>query len=384
MPDKAFVSVIIPVRNFERTIDKTFEYLLNVDYPHDRWEIIIADGGSTDKTLDIIHSWQARYNFIKVVEIKDCPSPAFARNKALDVVKGDFIFFTDGDCAPCKDWINIMLGHFMSDPQIGIVGGEIHTLRVEKDNLTEAFCEHFKFNMVSPRYGWIKEGYFPPLSDRHPTQIAGHRSYFFVTANVAYRRKAIDEIGARFWEHPTGEDVDMCMQVKNKGWKLYFAPDAKVDHMHRANMPALRKVWVTYGMAHPPLLKKHAVGYMEIVLQIFGKYPENPIIAFPFPVKGFIYIGNFHMMHLCGLLSLAGLLAIIFNPHLLWLKIMTPIMFALTFYFIEGFCHWCRYMEPRKEFFTWCRMKYLTNLSFIIGGLKQSKRYKTFCIEPSF
>lgn len=33
MSNAAFVSIIIPVKNFERTIEKTFEYLLNVDYP---------------------------------------------------------------------------------------------------------------------------------------------------------------------------------------------------------------------------------------------------------------------------------------------------------------------------------------------------------------
>ena len=49
-----FISIIIPVKNFERTIEKTFEYLLNLDYPHDAWEWVIADGGSTDKTIEII------------------------------------------------------------------------------------------------------------------------------------------------------------------------------------------------------------------------------------------------------------------------------------------------------------------------------------------
>lgn len=376
-----FVSVVVPVRNFERTIDKTFEYLLNVNYPHQSWEIVIADGGSTDKTLDIIKRWQKKHDFIKLVEIPDCPSPAFARNRALEVVKGEFIFFTDGDCAPCEEWINIMLKHFMRDERIGIVGGEIYTLRVDPDNLTEAYCEHFKFNMVSPRYGFIEEGYFSLLSDRRPTQIAGHRAYFFVTANVAYRKKALDEAQARFWEHPTGEDIDLCIQIKDKGWKLYFAPQARVDHMHRATFPALSKVWVTYGKAHPPLLKKYASDYLEIVLQVFKK---PLIIPIPSPIRGFIYLGNFHLMHLFGGLFIYSLIWTVLNPQLLWLKIVALLLLALSLYFLAQFCRWCFYMEPRRHFFTWCKMKYLTNLSFIIGGLKESKKYKTFCIEPSF
>ncbi|MFH1868040.1 MAG: glycosyltransferase [Candidatus Omnitrophota bacterium] len=381
MPEKPFVSVVVPVRNFERTIDKTFEYLLNIKYPHSRWEIIIADGGSTDKTLDIIRSWQAKYDFIKLVEIPNCPSPAFARNKALEAVKGEFIFFTDGDCAPCEDWIEIMITQFMRDEKIGIVGGEIYTLRVDKENLTEAFCEQFKFNMVSPRYGFIGEGYFPQLSDKRPTQIAGHRAYFFVTANAAYRKKAIDEANAKFWDHPTGEDMDLCIQVVGKGWKLYFAPDAKVDHMHRATFQALRKVWVTYGMAHAPLLDKHATNYMEIVFQAIKGFPT---ITIPSPVKGFIYIGNFHMMHFFGLFFLFGMIFSMLNPHIAWLPLAAILMLVLSLYHLFRFCRWCWYMEPRKNLLTWCMMKYTTNLSFIIGGMKGSKKYKTFCVEPSF
>ena len=158
MAANPFISLIIPVRNAERTLEKTFEYILNVDYPHDKMEMVIADGGSTDATLELIKKWQTKHPFIKLVEVPDCPSPGFARNKALDVVKGEFIFFTDGDCAPCKTWITDMLAVFDKNPEVGIVGGEIFTLMVEPDNLTELYCEHFRFNMVAPRYGFTIKG----------------------------------------------------------------------------------------------------------------------------------------------------------------------------------------------------------------------------------
>ena len=46
MDVKPFVSIISPVRNAERTIETTIQYLLNVDYPRDKMEIVFADGGS--------------------------------------------------------------------------------------------------------------------------------------------------------------------------------------------------------------------------------------------------------------------------------------------------------------------------------------------------
>jgi len=377
-----FVSVIIPVKNFERTIEKTFEYLLNVDYPRQDWEWIIADGGSTDKTIDIIRDWQKKYPFIKLVEVPNCPSPGFARNRALQVAQGEFLFFTDADCAPDKNWINEMLKHFGGDPKIAAVGGEVYTLKVDPDNLVEAWCQHFRFNMVSPRYGFIKESYYPDFpKNPKPSDIGGHKAYFFGTCNVAYRRAAMQVIQAKFWDRPTGEDMDLSYQHRSQGWKFYFAPKAKVDHMHRADLKSLKKVWVTYGQAHLPLVDKYVKKKgLEIIFQCFK---NNPSLYLPFPIRGFVYLGNFHLLHIFTLLFLLGT-----GFSLIWqgigFRVFTLIAFLLMLYFGYQYVKWNFGMEPKSKFLVWCKMKYLTNLSFIQGGLKDFAKYKILCIEPSF
>jgi len=382
MSTMPFVSIIIPVKNFERTIAKTFEYLLNLDYPHTSWEWVIADGGSSDKTIAIIKEWQEKYPFIKLVEIPNCPSPGYARNKALEVVKGEFLFFTDADCAPGKNWINEMLKHFLRDEKIAAVGGEVYTLKVDPQNMVEAWCQHFRFNMVSPRYGFIKEGYYPDFpKEPKPSDIGGHREYFFGTCNVAYRRSAMQAIKARFWDRPTGEDMDLSYQHRSKGWKFYFAPEAKVDHMHRADLAALLQVWVTYGQAHLPLIDKYVKRPgIEIILQFIK---GNPSFILPFPLRGFIYIGNFHLMHIFSLLFVYGGVLSLITTGLSW-KILTLVALSLTLYFAYQYVKWNLYMEPKDKFCFWCKIKYLTNLSFIKGGLKEFRRYKILCIEPSF
>jgi len=382
MPTLPFVSIIIPVRNFERTIEKTFEYLLNIDYPHTAWEWVVADGGSSDKTVEIIKNWQQKYPFIRLVEIPNCPSPGFARNKALETAKGEFLFFTDADCAPAKDWINQMLKHFLRDQEIAAVGGEVYTLKVDPDNLVEAWCQHFRFNMVSPRYGFIKEGYYPDLPKGPlPSDIAGHKAYFFGTCNVAYRKSAMHAIGAKFWERPTGEDMDLSYQHRSRGWKFYFAPLARVDHMHRADLKSLRRVWVTYGQAHLPLIDKYVKKRgVEVIVQFFK---GNPSFLLPLPLRGFVYLGNFHLMHIFGLLFVLGVFFGFFWPTLFW-KIFTLLALLASVYFLFQYVKWNFGMEPKSKFLSWCKMKYLTNLSFIQGGLKDFMKYKVLCIEPSF
>ena len=381
--DKPFISIIVPVRNADRTIETTFEYLMNIDYPRNSLEIIFADGGSSDGTVDIIKGYHAHHHFVKLVEIPNCPSPGYARTQALKEAKGDFIFFTDGDCAPVKDWVYKMLEVFNKDKDIGAVGGEIFTLRVDANNLVEIYCEAFGFNRVSWRYGNLKEGYYPPQG-YFPTQVCGHRSYFFVTANVAYRKEAVEEAGRKFWELPTGEDMDFGIRVRKGKWKFYFLPSASVQHMHRANLSALLRVWRSYGAAHAPLLNAHAGDYMEIVPQFIGTYPDHPIIKFPFFIKGFIYIGNFHLMHLWAVLFL-------FTFILQWLwplsaawRLFSWIFFAFTAVSAFKFFRMAFNIEPYNKWFEFAKMKYLTNLYFILGGLKGTCKHKTFCIEPSF
>ena len=381
--DKPFVSIIVPVRNADRTIKTTFDYLMNVDYPRNSLEIICADGGSSDKTVDIIKDYHSSHHFIKLVEVPNCPSPGYARTQALKEAKGDFVFFTDGDCAPVKGWIHKMLEVFNRDKDIGAVGGEIFTLRVDKNNLVEIYCEAFGFNRVSWRYGNLQEGYYPPQGD-FPTEVCGHRSYFFVTANVAYRKEAVEDGGRKFWELPTGEDMDFGMRIKKKGWKFYFLPQASVQHMHRADLGALLRVWRSYGAAHAPLLNAHASNYMEIVFQFIGRYPEHPILKLPFFVKGFIYIGNFHLMHLWGLLFLFTFIFQWIWPLSIAWRLSSWIFFAFTAISAFKFFRMAFNIEPYNKWFEFAKMKYLTNLYFVLGGFKGSCKYKTFCVEPSF
>ena len=191
----------------------------------------------------------------------------------------------------------------------------------------------------------------------------------------------MQEIKATFWDKPTGEDMDLSFQHRIKGWKFYFAPKAKVDHMHRADLKSLRKVWVTYGQAHPPLIDKYVKKKgIEIIPQFLN---SKASIIIPCFLKGFIYLGNFHLMHIFGLLSIVSFMFSRIFKYSFW-PVFTIASFLCTIYFTFQYIKWNLFMEPRNKFLVWCKMKYLTNLSFVIGGIKDFKKYKVFCIEPSF
>ncbi|MCX7956595.1 MAG: glycosyltransferase [Endomicrobia bacterium] len=374
--NEKFITIIVPIKNTERTLIKHLESLLKVDYPKDKFEIIYVDGGSSDKTVEILKEWKKnKLPQINIIELKNCKSPGEARNKALEVAKGEYVLFTDGDCVVKEDWIKKIIEPFSKDSKIGIVGGEIHTLTVENSNDIEKYLEFIKFLSVNGRCNVKQEGYFPDINTFLPHEINGNiHSSFFATANVAVRKEALVEIGNKFWDEITGEDVDFNIRINKQGYKLYYMPSAIVYHIHRANLKQFRKQLFGYGYGHPLLIKKHAKQVLEICINLFGKYIYIPL---PFFIKGNIYIGNFHFIHIFLILTIISLLA-------KWQLIYTIIFGLLLIFFKFIYFYPLLKLAPITKFPKWCKIKYLSNLSFIIGGIKGTFVFGAIDIEDSF
>jgi len=379
MSELPFVTIINPIRNVERTITTNLEYLLGIDYPKDRYEIVFGDGGSTDKTVDIIRDWQKRYELIKLVIVPNSKSPGEARNAALKIAKGDYILFTDGDCAPRKDWVRKLLEPFAKDPSIGMVGGEIHTLRTDPNNDVESYCEQTKFLTVAGRCLMTEEGYYPPIMKDLPHEVNGNiHSPFFATANAAVSKKAADAIGREFWHEITSEDVDFSLRILKKGFKLYYKPQAIVDHMHRVTLEAYCKQLYGYGFGHPLAVKKHARNVMEIQLQYTPTYIT---LVVPFPIPGIVYIGNYHFMHLFGLAFVVNLIqTIVTGLTTMWL----PAWGALFLWFLYQYFRPMLKLEPRTKFLTWAKIRYVSNWALMKGGFKGGRQFGVVYLESSW
>lgn len=378
MQDKPFVSIINPVRNTQRTLEKCLESLVALDYPKEKLEFIFADGGSTDSTLQIIHDWQKSYPQIILVEVANCKSPGQARNVALQVARGEYILFTDGDCYVRRDWVNKILEPFFKDPKIGMVGGEIFTLRTDNNNV-EIYCEQTGFLSVSGRCRKTREDYYPNIEKDLPHEVNGNiDSPFFATANAAVSKAAADAAGREFWHEITNEDVDFSIRIIKNGFRLYYKPDAIVEHMHRMTLGDYSKQLFGYGFGHPLPVKAHAKSVFEICLQYFG-YIYIPIPSF---TKGMLYIGNFHLMHIFGALFLIQLIVNmfttpLFNGALLFFGLPFAV-FALL-YFLPVLR-----IRPRSKFLSWAKIRYLSNWALMRGGFKGMKTWKVFYIESSW
>src|SRR4030042_3558803 len=95
------ISICITVFNEEKSISKLIESLLNQDKIPD--EIVIVDGGSSDKTVELIKHYQKKDKRIKLV-VQKC-NCAEGRNISVDLARGDIIVPPDADSLAEKYWV---------------------------------------------------------------------------------------------------------------------------------------------------------------------------------------------------------------------------------------------------------------------------------------
>lgn len=207
------VSVIIAARNEEKDIADLLTDLVNQSYDRQRYEVLVANDGSTDKTADVVADFEKNYPFIKQLHIKNAPfyfSPKkFALQQAVERAKGKIILSTDADCRVKPKWIATMVSYFA--PNIGFVIGFSQFGNTTKDQSFWENLQAFDFmQLMGANAGAGNLGI--------PLAASGQ--------NLGYRRKAYDQVkGYRSIAHRvSGDDVLLLQLIKRKtAWKSVFA-----------------------------------------------------------------------------------------------------------------------------------------------------------------
>ncbi|MBI2135104.1 glycosyltransferase family 2 protein [Candidatus Woesearchaeota archaeon] len=111
-----FVSIVIPAFNEEKKIRPTVKSVLELEYPRDKYEIIVVNDGSTDKTQEITKSIINEYKShdIKLISQTNKGKGA-ALNKGLRKAKGEYFICLDADSYVSRDALSKTLPHFTNE-----------------------------------------------------------------------------------------------------------------------------------------------------------------------------------------------------------------------------------------------------------------------------
>lgn len=232
------ITVIIPTYNSEKYISRVLRaiYEKSTCIPH---QVIVVDGSSKDSTVE-----KAREYPVEVL-LNPKISAATARNKGIIFSRGDIIAFTDSDCVPDKNWLENIFNRFKNNPELVGIGGKM--LPLEPRNNIENFSANVFLNeiMKFPDQALKPSKKFLPGS--------------FITANCAYRKKALIKVGGfnDFFKN-NGEDIDLFWRMIDKfPMRLLYDPSLIVYHSFPDSYITLVKKYFQYGMASSKSAKFH-------------------------------------------------------------------------------------------------------------------------------
>ncbi|WP_028543731.1 glycosyltransferase family 2 protein [Paenibacillus taiwanensis] len=222
-----FVSIMVPAHNEGVVITQTVEALLALDYPHERYEIIVINDNSSDNSSELLGELKGRYPGRNLIIINtDAVTGGKGKSNALNIgfaqSKGELIAIYDADNTPEKTALRYLVGEIMNDESLGAVIGKFRT-RNRNTNLLTRFI-----NIETLSFQWMAQ--------------AGRWKLFKLCTipgtNFIMRRHIVEEIGG--WDvKAIAEDTEISFRIYMMGYRIKFQPKAVTWEQE----PQTLKVW---------------------------------------------------------------------------------------------------------------------------------------------
>jgi glycosyltransferase involved in cell wall biosynthesis len=226
------VSVVVPVRDGERTLATQLRALAEQDYA-DPWEVLVADNGSADRSAQIARRHLRALPDGRLVDAARRAGAAHARNAGARAARGDFLAFCDADDRVGPGWLSGM-AHSASE-------GEVVAGRLVPGAFNDAHTR-----AAHGSGGW---GAGPPVALRFLPFASGSNCGIWSSAFA--RLDGFDETLA------VGEDIDLSWRAQLAGMRLVFGATAVVERRYASGARAIARQHYRYGQAAARLFARH-------------------------------------------------------------------------------------------------------------------------------
>jgi len=237
-----FITISMPVRNEERFIEDSLRQLINQDYPDDRYEIIVADGMSTDRTKHNVNAIIDNHNHVILLSNPGI-FPSSGRNVCFKSGKGDFFVVVDGHCKISNESFLKNIAEAFQRSNAECLGRPQPFIVPEAETTQRAIALARSSSLGHSSDSFIhsdEEGFFSPVS-----------------VGCAYSKKVFDIIGYLDETFDACEDVEFNYRVEKAGFKSFFTPKIAVHYYPRDSFKGLFKQLKRYGEGRARLVFKH-------------------------------------------------------------------------------------------------------------------------------
>lgn len=235
-PSLPFVSVLVPARNEEASIRQCLGSLLAQDYPSARYEIIIADGESTDRTRSIADEviGQNPSRDIRIVRNPGKSAPS-GLNAAIPVSRGEIVVRLDAHSYAPRNFVSGLVDALMADPDAVCAGPVLDTVG------TGAWGRAIARAQSDPVGGGPARFRFGgPVSTDVDTVAFG-----------AYRRWIFDRFGLFDTTLVRNQDDEFNGRLRAAGHRIVLVPHVVVRYYCRTTIRALYRQYRDYGYYKP-------------------------------------------------------------------------------------------------------------------------------------
>ncbi|RLF31403.1 MAG: hypothetical protein DRN08_07965 [Thermoplasmata archaeon] len=283
-----FISVIVAVRNEEDYIQKTLDSLL--DQSIEFYEIIVVDGDSEDRTLDIVKEYQRRYPEKIRIFRNSKKRQVFGRNIGIKNSKGNFIVYIDGHTYAEKNWLEALYKTLKnSGSEIAGVGS------IHRSPESETFLQKAIDNVLRSFLGGFRSSY----------RFSDDLREVITAPFVMYRREILEKLDLYDEKMLYGEDFDLNYRINKMGYKILLQPEAVTYYIKRKTLRGFVYQMYKYGKGRAYILKKHPDSFNIFYLSpvLFFLFFFLPFFSFISKIFLYLFIAYYGVFSIAFFLS---------------------------------------------------------------------------------
>jgi glycosyltransferase involved in cell wall biosynthesis len=320
------IAVVIPILDEAATLDATLTSVAHQDYPHERFEVIIVDGRSSDHWRPIVDLHRAAGATIRVLSNAKATTPA-AVNLAIAQTDADAILWISGHCVLSPNYLSASAPALMAEAA-RVTGGRL-------DVSGEGVRGQLNALVLSSRFG---TGVSSFRFDRTPGPTGS------ITYSL-FRRRTLLDVGGLDESLARNQDNDLVARLKEKGiefWRVdavatYLAPKTFAGLWRRAFRNGAWSIWGHsrgrggHSWWHfMPMLMVGVGGILAILTLVHSKAASNALLG---------------LAVLYGVLALVSAVATATPRRAFWAIPILPFLF-LVHHLIYGLGSWSALVRP--------------------------------------
>lgn len=232
-------SIVIPCLNEEQYIGNCIDSILKQSYDLSLIEVIVVDGGSSDRTPEILFEYQKKFMGLMVLQNPEKITPR-ALNIGIRNSTGQVVVILGAHTIIDQNFISLN-NKYLNEKDVKVSGGtQINVGKTFRQRLI-GLVMGLPFGISSASYRWSRREQFVDT-----------------VVYAAYRRELFDEIGYFEENFSISEDAEINWRIRQKGYKIFYSPQIKTYYYPRTKIIGFLKQLFRYGILRVNVVKKHS------------------------------------------------------------------------------------------------------------------------------